>query len=93
MKPRSQMLGKMNMIGATIVKIRVSKGIKQKDLLAQLQLAGIEISATSLSRLEGQHRIASDFEVVAISAALDIDVRELLGLCVKYDMMDAYNSD
>ena len=63
----------VNMIGATIIKIRVSKGIKQKDLLAQLQLAGIEISATSLSRLEGQHRIASDFEVVAVANALNVD--------------------
>lgn len=36
------------------------KNIKQKILLAQLQLKGVDIGQSSLSALEGQRREASD---------------------------------
>lgn len=78
MKPRSYALGDKNIVGAKIVAIRKKYGIKQKDFLAQLQLLGMNISATSLSRLEGQYRLVQDFEVVILAQALKIDVRELL---------------
>ena len=42
------------------------KDIKQKILLAQLQLKGIDIGHSSLSALEGQRREASDREVLAL---------------------------
>jgi hypothetical protein len=53
--------------------------MKQKEFLARLQTAGLEISPTSLSRLEGQYRLVQDYEIVAIAKALDVSVRELLG--------------
>jgi hypothetical protein len=40
---------------------------------------GLDISPTSLSRLEGQYRLVQDYEIVAIAKALDISVEELLG--------------
>jgi len=61
------------------VAIRKEKGIKQKDFLAKLQTLGLDISPTSLSRLEGQYRLVQDYEVVAIAKALGISVGELLG--------------
>ena len=79
MKPRSQEPGNKNIIGSNIVRIRNEKGIKQKDLLAKLHLAKVDISATSLSRLEGQYRHACDYEVIAVAEALGVKELELLG--------------
>ena len=78
MKPRKDPPGNKNIIGAKVVAIRKKRGIKQKDFLAQLQVLGMDISATSLSRLEGQYRLVQDYEVVIIAKALEIDVKELL---------------
>jgi len=80
MKPRSQEIGNENMIGAKVVEIRTAKGISQGDFLVRLQNEGMDISRTSLSRLEGQHRLAKDIEVAVISRVLEADVRELFGL-------------
>ena len=78
MKPRKDPPGDKNIIGEKVVDIRHARGIKQKDFLAQLQVLGMDISATSLSRLEGQYRLVQDYEVVIIAKALEIDVKELL---------------
>ena len=78
MKPRSREPGNKNIIGSNIVKIRKSKGIKQKDLLIKLQVSGRDMNPTSLSQLEGQYRLASDIEVMAVAEALEVDVMELL---------------
>ena len=79
MKPRNKEPGNQNVIGARIVKLRKDQGMKQKELLAKLQLANIEISATSLSRLEGQYRHAYDYEIMAIAEALGVNELVLLG--------------
>jgi len=78
MKPRKDLPGNKNIIGAKVVAIRQAKHIKQKDFLAKLQTFGMDISATSLSRLEGQYRLVQDYEVVILAKALDISVEELL---------------
>ncbi|TEB16218.1 hypothetical protein Psfp_01445 [Pelotomaculum sp. FP] len=79
MKPRKNPPGNKNMIGVKVVALRKARNIKQKDFLAKLQTVGLDISATSLSRLEGQYRLVQDYEIVAIAKALDISVEELLG--------------
>jgi len=78
MKPRQQPAGSKNIIGAKVVALRHARGIKQKAFLAQLQVLGMDISATSLSRLEGQYRLVQDYEVVIIAKALNIPVGDLL---------------
>ncbi|MBQ9944951.1 MAG: helix-turn-helix domain-containing protein [Clostridia bacterium] len=80
MRIRKQELGDRNIIGARVEKIRKEKGMKQKDLLAQLQLAGMDINASGLSKLEGQVRSVPDYELVMISQVLDTDINTLLGL-------------
>jgi len=79
LKHRKEPLGDKNIIGARVVAIRKAKGMKQKEFLARLQTAGLDISPTSLSRLEGQNRLVQDYEVVAIAKALEVSLRELLG--------------
>lgn len=53
MKHRKEPPGDKNIIGVRVVAIRKAKGMKQKEFLARLQTAGLDISPTSLSRLEG----------------------------------------
>lgn len=77
MKPR-QTIGDKNIVGQKVYTIRKAKHIKQKDFLAKLQTLGMDISATSLSRLEGQQRLVQDYEVVIIAQALDMSLEELL---------------
>ena len=78
MKPRYKEIGTKNIVGLKVVAIRRKRKIKQKDFLAQLQTLGMDISATSLSRLEGQHRLVQDYEVVILAKALGVTIGELL---------------
>ncbi len=79
MKHRKDPPGDKNIIGTQVVAIRKAKRMKQKDFLARLQTFGLDISPTSLSRLEGQYRLVQDYEVVAIAKALDVSFEDLLG--------------
>ncbi|MGV2964855.1 helix-turn-helix domain-containing protein [Paenibacillus sp. AGC30] len=79
MKHRQEPPGDKNIIGSRVVSIRKSKGIKQREFLARLQTLGLDISQTSLSRLEGQYRLVQDYEVVMIARALEVSVGYLLG--------------
>ncbi|KKO55497.1 MULTISPECIES: helix-turn-helix domain-containing protein [Paenibacillus] len=79
MKHRQEPPGDKNIIGSRVIAIRKSKGIKQREFLARLQTLGLDISQTSLSRLEGQYRLVQDYEVVMIAKALEISVGYLLG--------------
>ena len=67
------------MIGRRVTEARSKLGLKQKDLLAQLQVCGIEISIPALSLLEGQKRPVSDFELNALADILKVDVNWLMG--------------
>ena len=71
--------GNRNIVGARVTEARSAAGMLQKDLLAHLQGAGVEISHPALSLLEGQKRPVSDIELKALSEILNIDVRWLLG--------------
>ena len=79
MKPRKLQLGDRNLIGARVTKARQDKGMKQIELLAKLQLAGVDMSVPALSLLEGQKRPVSDFELNALADILDVSVDWLLG--------------
>ncbi len=78
MRLRKQSLGDKNIIGEKVAKERKSKGMSQKDFLAKLQIKGIELSASGLSKLEGQLRLVTDKELVAIAAALKVSTDDLL---------------
>lgn len=80
MRIRKQALGTRNMVGAKVEERRKEIGIKQIELLEKLQKKGIEFNASGLSKLEGQIRSVTDFELVAISEILGVSVNWLLGL-------------
>lgn len=79
MKPRRLELGDRNIIGKRVTEARLKQGMKQVELLAKLQLAGVDMSIPALSLLEGQKRPVSDIELNALANILDVSVNWLLG--------------
>lgn len=78
MKPRKAEYGTKNICGANVERIRKEMGMKQSTLVAKMQLAGVDINPSSLSKLEGQIRIASDIELKAIAKILGVTMEELV---------------
>lgn len=78
MRLRSQPLGSKNLIGSRVEAARKRQGMKQKELLAQLQVRGVDLNASGLSKLEGQIRFVTDFELLALSDILNVSVFWLL---------------
>ena len=76
---RKQNLGDRNLIGARVESARKKKGMKQKELIAQLQVNGVDMNASGLSKLEGQIRYVTDIELVALADILETSVDSLLG--------------
>ena len=79
MKTRKLALGNRNIIGKRVTEARAARGMKQVELLAKLQTAGIDISSPALSLLEGQKRPVFDFELAALADVLGVSVDWLLG--------------
>ncbi len=80
MRIRKQSLGDRNIIGAKVEARRKAINMKQKDLLTQLQIKGVDLNASGLSKLEGQLRYVTDFELKALAEVLELTVNELLGI-------------
>ena len=79
MRKRKLALGDRNLIGARVTQARLARGMKQTGLLAQLQLAGVDLSVPALSLLEGQKRPVSDIELNALADILKVSPDWLLG--------------
>lgn len=77
MKIRKKEYGDCNLIGRRVEKLRKERNITQKDFIARLQVAGLDINPTSYSKLEGQVRIATDKEVFTIARVLEVPLEAL----------------
>lgn len=80
MRVRKQELGDRNIAGGRVEMRRKAIGMKQKDLLTQLQVRGVDLNASGLSKLEGQIRSINDYELLALADVLGVSVNWLLGL-------------
>ena len=78
MKPRKIPYGDKNICGKRIETLRKEQGMKQNELISKMQLMGVDINPSSLSKLEGQRRIATDLELLAISRILKVTADDLL---------------
>ena len=76
-KIRKKSYGDANLVGENIERLRKARGWKQKDFIAQIQLAGCDMNPTSYSKLEGQLRIATDKELFVIAKLLGVPMEAL----------------
>jgi transcriptional regulator with XRE-family HTH domain len=69
-----------NIVGRRIVKARreANPRISQKDLIARLEVQGMKVDQSTLSKIEHGQRLVSDKEVVALARALKVSVAWLL---------------
>lgn len=72
--------GKANIIGPQLKAARKKRKLSQDVLAAKMQLNNIEISQKVISRIEKQERFVTDYELVAFSNVLEMDIWELLGM-------------
>lgn len=85
MRTRKMEIGNRNLVGVRVRSARKSKGMKQGELLAEIQIRGIDMCHSELSKLEGQHRSVRDFELVALADVLGVSTDWLLGREAKND--------
>ncbi len=78
MRVRKQPLGTSNITGKKIEEVRKQRGYKQKYIVEKLKIRGIDMTVSSLSKIEGQIRQINDYELAAIADILEIPVAELL---------------
>lgn len=76
---RKSELGNRNIIGRRVTEMRKKQGMKQIELLAKLQVSGVDISVPSLSLLEGQKRLVTDIELKALAEIFGVSADWLLG--------------
>ena len=60
-----------------IKKIRLEKKISQEDLAARLNVQGINIDRTMVSKIENEIREIYDFKIKAVAKALGINIETL----------------
>ena len=76
--PKRGVIGDDNIVGQRVVALRKEQKLKQKDLLARLQVRGLNLNQSSLSALEGQRRRVSDRELVVLASALGVELEALV---------------
>lgn len=70
--------GKANIIGAKIRESRLRQNLTQEELAIKMQLNNIEMSQKVISRIEKQERFVADYELLAFSEVLKLDLYDLL---------------
>ena len=69
-----------NVVGNRVREARkqVKPSIAQKDLVARLQVLGLKVDQSTISKIEQGVRPVFDFEVVALAKALKVSITWLL---------------
>lgn len=74
-------MGKRNIVGARVRQARkaAKPPVTQTDLVARLQILGLRIDQSGVSKIEQGHRPVPDIEVVMLAKALKVSAAWLLG--------------
>lgn len=65
---------KKNVIGPYIKELRLKNNLSQIELCARLEVQGVYISRSSISKIENQKRIVTDIELIALAQALNVNI-------------------
>ena len=78
MKNSNKYENNINVIGPTLRKKRKELNMSFEKLSNKLLLLGVNIPVTCLHRIENNQRTVRDYELCALSIALNIDIKELV---------------
>ena len=70
--------GHKNLVGPRVRKLRWEQKLKQKELAAQLELAGWQLDRAGVSKVESRFIKVSDYQLLCLMHVLKVDARELL---------------
>jgi len=73
----SKFNGNLNVIGNSLRKYRLERGLSYESLSAKLELIGISIHKQSLYDIEINKRTVKDYELFALSRVLGVDINDL----------------
>ena len=65
-----------NIIGSKLKLLRKERNISQKEIVAKLNLLGIQLDEIKLSRIEHFNRAVLDYELLALSKIFEIDIKD-----------------
>lgn len=66
-----------NIVGDKVKAFRIEKHLSQRELSERLETYAVYICRGSVSRIEKKERTVTDFELKAISQALDVPLADL----------------
>ena len=66
------------MVGPQVRKLRWGKKLKQKELAAQLELAGWQLDRAGVSKIESRFIKVSDCQLLCLMCVLEVDAQALL---------------
>ncbi len=70
-----------NVVGVRVREVRLRRALTLVQVCERIGLqSGYELHQSTLTRIEQGSRSVYDFEVIALSRALEVDARVLLGL-------------
>jgi transcriptional regulator with XRE-family HTH domain len=69
-----------NIVGPRVKDARVKNHLTQEQLTAKLETLAVYIDRASISKIEQQKRIVTDYELIAVSQVLKVSVNWLLGI-------------
>lgn len=72
--------GKGNIVGRKIREARLSQKLSQEELAIKMQLRNIGFSQKVISRIEKQERFVADYELLAFSEILKLDLYEMFSV-------------
>jgi transcriptional regulator with XRE-family HTH domain len=67
-----------NICGPVVARLRKKNGVSQAELSLRCRRAGWPVARSVLAKIETRRRAVSDYELVALAAALGIKVAKLL---------------
>lgn len=75
---KSQFNDNANMISKNLRKYRKARKLSQEELVAQMQLLGIDINQPLISKIERNERFVKDYELAAFCKILEVSEHEML---------------
>ena len=78
-----QFEGKNNVSGDRIRQLRVLARLSQSELAAKMQTEGAIVEQDVISRIEGGHRLVTDYELLVLSRIFDTSSDWLIGADIK----------
>lgn len=67
-----------NIIGPALKRARINSRLTQQDLSNKLEIMAVYIDRASISKIEKQKRIVTDYELIALAKVLNVEVNWLL---------------